>query len=61
MSKKEPWRIVVTGSESTGKTALAKFLAEKTNNIWVPEYAREYVEHLNRPYQYEDVMQIAHH
>ena len=61
MSKKEPWRIVVTGPESTGKTALAKLLAEKTNNFWVPEYAREYVEHLNRPYQYEDVVQIAHH
>ena len=52
-------RIVVTGPESTGKTELAQALAEKLNSIWVPEYARQYVENLNRPYDYDDVVQIA--
>lgn len=35
-------RIVVTGSECTGKTTLARRLAERLDTIWVPEYAREY-------------------
>ncbi len=26
---------------------------------WIPEHAREYVENLNRPYTYEDVINIA--
>ncbi len=54
-------RIVITGPESTGKTELAKGLASKFNTIWVPEYAREYVEKLNRPYVYDDVIRIAKH
>lgn len=51
--------IVVTGAESTGKTALAMNLAKHYKIDWVPELAREYVEKLNRPYAYEDVEQIA--
>ena len=35
-------RIVVTGSESTGKTTLARELAAALGTIWVPEYARDY-------------------
>jgi len=54
-------RIVITGPESTGKTALAQTLAEKYNTLWVPEYARDYVEKLNRPYDYDDVVRIARH
>lgn len=52
-------RIVITGPESTGKTELAQALAEKLDVIWIPEYARQYVENLNRPYNYDDVVQIA--
>lgn len=52
-------RIVVTGPESTGKTELARALSEKTGAVWIPEYARTYVENLDRPYEYEDVIQIA--
>jgi NadR type nicotinamide-nucleotide adenylyltransferase len=35
-------RIVITGSESTGKTTLARALAERLGAPWVPEFAREY-------------------
>lgn len=54
-------RIVITGPESTGKTELAQALAKKLNTIWIPEYARQYVENLDRPYNYDDVVRIAHH
>ena len=37
-----PRRIVLTGSESTGKTTLARRLAETLGAPWVPEYARSY-------------------
>jgi len=52
-------RIVLTGAESTGKTTLTKQLADYYHTVWVPEYAREYVEKLNRPYGYKDIVQIA--
>jgi len=51
--------IVLTGAESTGKTTLAKQLADHYHTVCVPEYAREYMENLSRPYGYEDVEQIA--
>jgi NadR type nicotinamide-nucleotide adenylyltransferase len=35
-------RIVVTGSESTGKTTLARDLAQALGTTWTPEYARDY-------------------
>ncbi|MGH7711585.1 MAG: AAA family ATPase [Gemmatimonadaceae bacterium] len=37
-------RIVVIGSESTGKTALAQQLAEHYGAPWIPEFARDYAE-----------------
>ena len=37
-------KVVMFGPESTGKTTLAKALAEHYNTQWVPEYAREYLE-----------------
>jgi NadR type nicotinamide-nucleotide adenylyltransferase len=54
-------RIVITGPESTGKTELARGLAEHFQTTWVPEYARSYVESLGRPYTREDVESIARH
>lgn len=51
--------IVITGPESTGKTTLAKALAVHFGTTWVPEYARNYVETLGRPYTYADVEKIA--
>ncbi|MEM7379583.1 MAG: ATP-binding protein [Bacteroidota bacterium] len=37
-------KVVIYGPESTGKTTLAKQLAEHYNTPWVPEYAREYLQ-----------------
>jgi len=37
-------RIVIYGPESTGKTTLAKALAEAYHTAWVPEFARDYLQ-----------------
>lgn len=37
-------RIALFGPESTGKTTLAKQLAEHFETAWVPEYARDYLQ-----------------
>ena len=37
-------KVVLYGPESTGKTTLSKQLAEHFNTLWVPEYAREYLQ-----------------
>jgi HTH-type transcriptional repressor of NAD biosynthesis genes len=37
-------RVVVVGTESTGKTTLAEALAETYGTVWVPEYGRSYWE-----------------
>lgn len=52
-------RIVITGPESTGKSWLARHLAEHYQTVWVPEYARKYIAGLNRPYQQQDILAIA--
>lgn len=52
--------IIITGPESVGKTTVAEYLACSNNSLWVPEYARKYVENLKRPYNYNDVNTIAH-
>lgn len=38
-------RVLVYGSESTGKTTLAERLAAELDTVWVPEFARAYLEH----------------
>jgi|WetSurMetagenome_2_1015567.scaffolds.fasta_scaffold175974_2 nicotinamide riboside kinase len=52
-------RVVLTGPECTGKSTLAMQLASHYNTIYIPEYAREYVAGLTRPYTYFDVEHIA--
>ena len=37
-------KIVLFGPESTGKSTLSKHLARHYNTVWVPEYAREYLQ-----------------
>jgi NadR type nicotinamide-nucleotide adenylyltransferase len=52
-------RIAVTGPESTGKSTLAKQLAESYNGVFIPEYARQYIGNLPGHYTYNDVEKIA--
>ncbi|MBT8266412.1 MAG: ATP-binding protein [Bacteroidia bacterium] len=37
-------KIVLFGPESTGKTTLSQQLARHYNSVWVPEYARDYLQ-----------------
>jgi NadR type nicotinamide-nucleotide adenylyltransferase len=52
-------RISITGPESTGKSWLTHRLAGHYNASWVSEYARQYLEDINRPYTYDDILVIA--
>lgn len=52
-------KIVVIGPESTGKSTLSAALAEALHTVWVPEYARAYLEQLSRPYVQQDLITIA--
>ena len=54
-----PKRILILGPESTGKSTLAEMLAQHYAEPWVPEVAREYLEKLDRPYTYEDLLLIG--
>jgi len=57
--QKDILKIVITGPESTGKSTLSEQLAKHYHTVYIPEYARSYVENLNRPYTFEDVEHIA--
>lgn len=52
-------KIVVTGPESSGKTALTEALAQHLGVPFVPEFARYYVAHLGRPYRRADLTAIG--
>lgn len=52
-------RICVTGPESTGKTTLARQLAELARTEWVPEASRIYAERVGRELLASDVSPIA--
>lgn len=52
-------RISITGPESTGKSWLAQRLSAHYHTLWVPEYARKYIEAIKRPYTYDDILVIA--
>lgn len=60
-------RVVIVGAESTGKTTLARELAEHFETVWVPEYGREYTEtsvgreaFFHYQWRDEEFLQIAH-
>jgi NadR type nicotinamide-nucleotide adenylyltransferase len=53
-------KVAVIGPECTGKSDLSNYLAEYFKTVWVPEYARAYVEKLVHPYQQHDLLTIAH-
>ena len=52
-------RLVLTGSESTGKTTLARALAAHYHTSWVPEFARGYAEQRKGLLTAADVEPIA--
>lgn len=53
------YKIAVVGPESSGKSVLVKELASHFNGGSVDEFARHYLEDLDRPYNYEDLLAIA--
>lgn len=52
-------RIAIVGPECTGKTQLSIALANHYKTVWVPEFARQYIDRLDRPYIQEDLTSIA--
>jgi len=52
-------RIAIVGPECTGKSELAKSIAEHFQTSWVPEFARQYLSELTRPYTQADLFEIA--
>jgi NadR type nicotinamide-nucleotide adenylyltransferase len=52
-------KIVIIGPGSTGKSTLCKQLAEHYKTLWVPEFAREYLQQHGTDYTYEDLLTIA--
>ena len=55
------YKVGIIGPESTGKSTLSAYLAHRYNGMLIPEYAREYMEHLapDYTYPYEDIVAIA--
>ena len=53
-------RVVVTGSECTGKTTLATALAAYYETVCVPEYVRQFVEEKGAAPEYRDGEARAH-
>lgn len=52
-------RIVITGPESSGKSALAKALSTAFDAPCVPEYARTYLAAKGTEYELSDIVNIA--
>ncbi|OYX23661.1 MAG: nicotinate-nucleotide adenylyltransferase [Flavobacteriales bacterium 32-35-8] len=56
-------KVVLFGPESTGKTTLSLQLARYYNSVWVPEYAREYLQNKwnneRKTCEPEDLLPIA--
>lgn len=52
-------KIVITGPESTGKSTVTLALAKHFNTLFVPEFARNYLNKINRAYTYDDLLVIA--
>jgi NadR type nicotinamide-nucleotide adenylyltransferase len=52
-------RVVLTGSESTGKTTLAEQLARHYGVSWVPEFVRDYATGKGAPLDASDVEAIT--
>lgn len=57
--KRKLTKIALVGPECTGKTTLAQALSEQWGEPYVPEFSREYLEHLGRNYNQDDLLEIA--
>ena len=58
-NKSDIFRIAVTGPESTGKSTLSSQLAEYYQTVSTVEYARPYLDAIDRPYNQKDLLEIA--
>ncbi len=54
-----PYKFAITGPESTGKSTLAQQLAVHFQGVYVPEYARAFLENRPQAYTAEDIEYIA--
>ena len=52
-------KVAVIGGESTGKSALCRALADHYQTVWVPEFARGFLEQQGGRYHEEDLLRIA--
>lgn len=52
-------KVAITGPESSGKSMIAKKLAAYYKTVWVKEYARDYIDRLDRNYDQEDLLNIT--
>ncbi len=52
-------RIAILGGESSGKTSLARALAERLETVWAPEYGREYWVEKEGLLAFDDMLHIA--
>lgn len=52
-------KIAVSGPESSGKSFTSEYLARVFDGWVVPEFAREYIDRLDRDYNYQDILNIA--
>jgi len=59
LTKPKIVRIAITGPESTGKSTLSNQLADYYKTVSTVEYARSYLDALERPYQKHDLLEIA--
>ena len=52
-------KFVFTGPECSGKTTLSKAISTKLHIPLVKEFSRDYLNNLNRDYNYNDLLKIA--
>lgn len=52
-------KIAIVGPESSGKTVLAEALMVHYHGGYISEVSREYLEELDRPYEEQDLLEIA--